>query len=158
MIDGNISDISFMFEGANQLLSISDNIKDNYINIEDLGEIKNYSINSLYSESEKNQINFEQKSHFDDNLQITSLPMSSLEKNNLTNLSNINSYFPQNYSISSLILNNITNMESMLSGCNSLISLPDLSNWNISNVTDMNKLFYDCCSLISLPDISNWDI
>ena len=40
--------------------------------------------------------------------------------------------------------------------CKSLISLPDISNWNTSNVTKMSYMFYECNSLTSLPDISNW--
>ena len=40
----------------------------------------------------------------------------------------------------------------MFSGCNSLISLPDLSKWNISNVEDMSNMFYGCNSIKSLPD------
>ena len=42
----------------------------------------------------------------------------------------------------------------MFNGCNSLISLPDISNWNTKNVTNMSYMFSDCSSLISLPNIS----
>ena len=42
--------------------------------------------------------------------------------------------------------------------CNSLISLPDISKWNISNVKDMSYAFADNKSLELLPDISKWDI
>ena len=41
--------------------------------------------------------------------------------------------------------------------CNSLISLPDISNWNTSNVKNMSNMFYGCNSLISLPNISKWN-
>ena len=41
--------------------------------------------------------------------------------------------------------------------CSSLISLPDISNWNTNNVIDMSYIFYNCSSLISLPDISKWN-
>ena len=51
----------------------------------------------------------------------------------------------------------ITNMSYMLSYCNSLTSLPDISNWNTSNVTNMSYMFYYCSSLKSLPDISKWN-
>ena len=43
-------------------------------------------------------------------------------------------------------------------GCESLLSLPNLSKWNTSRVTNMSALFCDCKSLLSLPDISKWDI
>ena len=49
-------------------------------------------------------------------------------------------------------------MNSMFSGCSSLISLPDISKWNTNNVTNMYRLFYRCSSLSSLPDISKWNI
>ena len=48
-------------------------------------------------------------------------------------------------------------MRIMFSGCNSLISLPDISKWNTDNVTDMSGMFSGCYSFISLPDISKWD-
>ena len=51
----------------------------------------------------------------------------------------------------------ITNMSYMFCGCNSLTSLPDISNWNTNNVTDMSHMFHGCKSLTSLPDISNWN-
>ena len=41
--------------------------------------------------------------------------------------------------------------------CESLISLPDISKWNISNVKTMGSMFVKCKSLKSLPDISKWD-
>ena len=41
--------------------------------------------------------------------------------------------------------------------CSSLISLPDISKWNINNVTNMSQMFYKCTLLISLPDISKWN-
>ena len=49
-------------------------------------------------------------------------------------------------------------MEYMFFNCTSLLSLPDISNWNISKVSNMKFMFYKCISLISLPDISNWNI
>ena len=51
----------------------------------------------------------------------------------------------------------VTNMSNMFSYCRSLISLPNISHWEISNVTDMNKIFFFCSSLKSLPDISIWN-
>ena len=45
----------------------------------------------------------------------------------------------------------------MFSGCSSLLSLPDISNWNTENVSGMSHLFYKCSSLSSLPDISKWE-
>ena len=51
----------------------------------------------------------------------------------------------------------ITNMDSMFSGCESLISLPDISKLNTNYVTNMSNIFYNCSSLYSISDISKWD-
>ena len=45
----------------------------------------------------------------------------------------------------------------MFSGCFSLISLPDISKWNVSNVASMYEIFNGCSSLISLPNLSKWN-
>ena len=45
-------------------------------------------------------------------------------------------------------------MSAIFEECISLLSLPDISKWNISNVTDMNNMFNECILLLSLPDIS----
>jgi surface protein len=45
----------------------------------------------------------------------------------------------------------------MFRDCKSLLSLPDISQWNTNNVTDMIAMFYECTSLSSLPDISKWN-
>ena len=42
-------------------------------------------------------------------------------------------------------------------GCSSLITLPDISNWNTHNLKNMNGAFYKCSSLVSIPDISKWN-
>ena len=46
----------------------------------------------------------------------------------------------------------------MFKGCSSLLSLPDISNWNVENVTSMNNMFESCSSLIDIPDLSKWEI
>ena len=48
-------------------------------------------------------------------------------------------------------------MSCVFCGCESLISLPDISKWNTSNVTNMSDMFCNCSSLNSLPDISIWN-
>ena len=48
-------------------------------------------------------------------------------------------------------------MSYMFYNCSSLLSLPDISNWNTSNVYDMSYMFYYCSSLSKLPDISKWN-
>ena len=41
--------------------------------------------------------------------------------------------------------------------CESLIEIPDISNWNVSNVNDMCYMFCYCKSLNALPNISRWN-
>ena len=43
-------------------------------------------------------------------------------------------------------INNVINLKGMFFKCISLISIKDISNWNINNVTDMSLLFYNCAS------------
>ena len=60
--------------------------------------------------------------------------------------------------ISNWNTSNVINMSYLFDGCNSLLSLPDISKWNVSKVVDFNYMLYNCKSLLSLPDISNWII
>jgi surface protein len=50
----------------------------------------------------------------------------------------------------------ITDMSFMFYNCKSLISLPDISKWDISNVIYMKSMFYSCSSLKFISDISRW--
>ena len=54
-------------------------------------------------------------------------------------------------------IDNIVDASKMFYKCKSLLSLPDISNWNTSKVINMMNIFYKCRSLISLSGISNWD-
>jgi len=49
---------------------------------------------------------------------------------------------------------NITNMSYIFSGCDSLSSTSDFSNWNTFNVTNMSYMFFGCEFLEELPNIS----
>ena len=44
----------------------------------------------------------------------------------------------------------------LFSSCSSLLSLPDISKWNLDKVKNINGMFSECSSLIFLPDLSNW--
>jgi len=71
-----------------------------------------------------------------------------------TNLFNLN----QNRLIIKLIgLEKIKNMSSMFEGCESLLSLSNISNLNTINVINMSKMFSGCSSLKSLPNLSKWN-
>ena len=75
-------------------------------------------------------------------------------------LTNISTMFSGCESLISLDLSkfdtkNVTNMFSLFNKCKSLITL-DLSNFNTQNVTNMGLMFHECKSLISL-DLSNFN-
>ena len=53
--------------------------------------------------------------------------------------------------------NKIINMSHMFYDCDSLDSIPDISQWNTKDVIDMSFMFYGFKS-IHLIDISKWDI
>ena len=48
-------------------------------------------------------------------------------------------------------------MNFLFFGCQSLISLPDISKWNLPNIHNMMDIFGDCNVLLSLPDISKYN-
>ena len=81
----------------------------------------------------------------------------------IQNVTNMSSLFYLCFSLISIPdisewdTSNITNMSFIFCACNSLMSLPDISKWNTSNVTDMACMFSCCISLKSLPDISSWN-
>ena len=52
-----------------------------------------------------------------------------------------------NLNLSHFNTKNVTNMNSMFSGCNSLSNI-DLSNLNTQNVNNLNFMFSECNSLI----------
>ena len=52
---------------------------------------------------------------------------------------------------------NINNMSHMFDGCKLLSNLSDISKWNTNNVTDMSYMFKDCESLLRLPDFTKWN-
>ena len=59
--------------------------------------------------------------------------------------------------ISKWHMNKIKDMSFMFNGCSSLESLPDISIWNTSKVNNFKSMFNGCSSLKSLPDISKWN-
>ncbi len=104
---------------------------------------------------------------------ITFIPSPNLNSIN-TSINNLFYEFPSFltdmsymfYNCSSLIslpdisnwnTENVENMSYMFNGCSALISLPDISRWCTKNVEDMKNMFDGCSTLISLPDISNWN-
>ena len=145
-INKNINNISKMFWGCETLLSIID--------------ISNFILDDINEEGDLSY----------DNIQITENNLYKVLEDSqlLSALSAITNKYTTNYLLTYNInnednsltsseynnFNNISDMSYLFWGCKSLISLPDISKWNISNVKYMNGMFSGCESLISLPDIS----
>ena len=55
------------------------------------------------------------------------------------------------------IISNLIYLNRMFYNCDSLISMPEIYNFDTKRVVDMQYMFYNCTSLISLPDISKWN-
>ena len=113
----------------------------------------------LYEDKE-----YELKEKF--NLNDINIPKDNILKIKLTNINKVtkmNCIFNECKSLISLPdisqwnTSNIKDMKNMFAGCTSLTNLSDISKWNISNVTNLKDLFQGCESLVSLPDISVWD-
>ena len=150
-LDKNINSLYDLFDHCVSLISIE------YFKI-------NIESNDIENESNSISLDFINDSYNE--------YFSLCESDKFSNISNINNnlfYFSSSISnMSSItlkcisqpdisIFSKVKRMGSMFHGCKSLISLPDMSNWNTSNVWDMRYMFYECNSLISLPDISNWN-
>ena len=151
-INNNFIDMSHMFDGCKTLLSIFENFeeKNQIFNFESINEINSeyYSLSSSLSEQINNYTTYSHDDFYKEN-NLFSLTISSIHNDNTKN----EDIFPYSSLLPSI---NAINIIHLFNECNSLISLPDISKWNISNVKDMSYMFNGCKSLESLPDISQW--
>ena len=137
----NILNLRGMFSNCENLISMKDDRKvEKICNDNDDSKIDN--IENVFSYSEKSSF-YDSKEPTESNIHYIS--------------SSYKSFFSGFTNLSSLQKIKVTNMNYMFDGCESLISLPDLSKWNTNNVTNMDGMFYGCKSLISLPDLSKWN-
>ena len=133
-----IDDMSYMFEGCKNLISLEDISNWDTCNIKDMSYMfsKCISLKSLpdiiYKWDISKVTNISGLFHSCDNL----------------------SYLPD---LSKWNTINIINMKELFYGCKSLYSLPDISKWNTNKVINMSQLFSTCCSLKKIPDIFKWD-
>ena len=143
----DISDKSCMFYDCNKLIEfgnyeinkneIKDNVieEENNLNSEDTGKYKDFYPNDIVED----KINKNISNSLKETLKFFKLKLNKVNK------------VKRNHSAY------LKNISSMFCGCTSLISLPDISIWNINNVNNINHIFSGCSSLISLPDISKWN-
>ena len=151
-INNNITDISYMFDFCETLLSIKDIIELDNSNINGVKESFFEHNNNICSEKSDNSNRTEKCNQFyADNSELSTIPLISFT-------SGLNTEINKGNNISkNFFFCNVTNMSSMFYGCSSLKSLPDISKWDTTNVTDMSYMFNECSRLISLPDISIWN-
>ena len=49
-------------------------------------------------------------------------------------------------------------IDEIFMNCSSLLSLPDISKWNLNNIKTINNILTGCSSLLSFPDILSWNL
>ena len=164
IMNNNIADLSYMFNGCTYLSSISEIFKWNTTNIismkwmffgcnslESIPDISNWDISNV------TDIQF----MFSGCSQLTSLP--DISKWNTKNISNMSGLFSQCSGLKSLPdlskwdMSNVININNIFSFCKSLQSLPDISKWDTKNIKNMSYIFHECLFLLSLSDISKWN-
>ena len=101
-------------------------------------------------------------SYYPHRIPLISVDFSNFDSSNVTNMNSMFSgcsLLTSLHGISSFDNSNVTNINSMFYGCSSLVSdsFPDILNWDTSKVEYMNHLFFNCSLLKSIPDISNLD-
>ena len=152
LLGKNCCNKSCMFKNCSSLIIFECNNKK--YNIEDpvLEEINNFYSNLLLILANKNFKHNNNKNECNvvsDLFPFNTYLFDSIPNNNFQNNKIMDNDFNLNIKISA--------MNEIFSNCTSLISFPDISNWDTNDVIDMNKIFYNCRSLSSLPDISKWN-
>ena len=152
----DISDLSFMFSECENLISIKSHDSIHEINMSnDLSSDTNI-LDDLIHEIKFSEISPENQDILNINNNIDYFLSENIERiDHLFFECNSLISIPD---ISNWNTSNITDMSFIFCGCNSLKSIPDISLWNTSKVENMSYMFKNCSSLISLPDISNWNI
>ena len=132
----NVTDISYMFEGYNYDMSLTE-----IIGLDKLDTSKVTNMSGMFnncSKLTKLDTNF-------DTSNVTDMSAMFQKCSSLTNITNINKFNTEN----------VTNMEYMFYKCTSLTEL-NLSEFKTGNVEKMNNMFKDCSGLTSL-NIDNFD-
>ena len=157
----DIIDMSYMFNECETIIFVKDISKSKCTNT--------IYFNSTISESDTNstdefELNVRDESEtnnlandlFNEYHKLSS-SIQAIPIKNISNISEINNTF-YNENIETLLnFHKVTNMSHMFDGCESLLSISNISNWNTDKVTDMSSMFTGCEKLISLSDISSWN-
>ena len=81
--------------------------------------------------------------------------LSNWDFSNMTEMNSLFSWCDNLITISHLDTKNVTNMGSTFSNCRSLTSIPLM---NTKNVTNMNSMFFNCWKLTSIPPMSTSNV
>ena len=156
-----ITNMSSMFEDCNDLtfiLIIPNNNSLQTLDKKNENHLKNTFSISPSIESNLNMINDGKRNDsFNGSYSLFYNELSSIFEYSDKNQFNISEFLEIKNISFSLINDTVTDISSIFSGCGSLITLPDISKWNISNVVNMSNMFYGCNELIKIPDISKWN-
>ena len=162
----DVTDMSYMFYGCENLKSISDNSKWKTDEVTDLSYMF-YNCSSL--EELSKQLKYFNTSKVKDmtymlygcklipNLDVTKWDTSQVE--NMGYLFNGCEKLSRISGISQWATNKVDNMCFLFADCIFLEELREIFNWNTSNVTDMSYMFYNCKALkfITNDDTKTWD-
>ena len=126
-VTNNKTDMSYMFFNCSGLLSVSNNTDE--ISSKDASESEeNFYFNNQMSMSIESKLNSLSDNNFSDNDSFNQI--SSIQKKYTDNTTNIDDILCENGLLSSLSDINIIDISYMFYGCSSLISLPNISDWN----------------------------
>ena len=146
----NIYNKSCMFKNCEELESISRKMfKDGARDSQNNDEV--YDI-IFHDENKRKLIDYFNNNENDSSMISTIQEGSKIN----TDIEIYNFYYKEINDLLNL-LNKPAILKEMFSNCISLVSLPDISNWDFTDVIDISKMFSNCVSLTTFPNISNWN-
>ena len=157
ILNNELSNASYMFKDCISLIELSlsygEEFNNNYD--EELNENKEAIVSDFYINRKDDYYDSFYKNSKNSDTEFSSLNFSEISQFEATE-DDYNEISENNNLI--IYKCNYIILTGMFKNCKSLISMPDLSLWNINNSVDLSDLFYNCSSLSSLPDISKWNI
>ena len=153
-INNLIKELSNNPPNTNQVKDLSNLISEELNIIEKLIKKKCKKIFIIYNIEEKGKVKiFNEifvKNNFENiNLTINGIYSSLVEYFELEKGEN---------SVELIILNTLTNLNHMFSGCNSLVRIEVIEYLDVKSVIDMSFMFFQCSSLSDIKGLEKWDV